>query len=117
MSKLQETVSIQIGQQMYDTFASLPNTLAHALADFVDNAVQSYLDTRDQIYQFDPSYRLRIDINVHCLFITLSLSHSHYFFLFKCHAFQKKIKTTGLEYFLFLVAIKSSMKCVLNCIS
>ncbi len=65
MSKEHETVSIQIGQQMYDTFASLPNTLAHALADFVDNAVQSYLDTRDQICQFDPSYRLRIDINVH----------------------------------------------------
>lgn len=65
MSKVQETVSIQIGQQMYDTFSSLPNTLAHALADFVDNAVQSYLDTRDQICKFDPSYRLRIDIDVH----------------------------------------------------
>lgn len=65
MNTNQETVSIQIGQQMYDTFSSLPNTLAHALADFVDNAVQSYLDTREQIYQFDPSYRLRIDIDVH----------------------------------------------------
>ena len=65
MSKHIETVSIQIGQQMYDTFSSLPNTLAHALADFVDNAVQSYLDTREQIYQFDPSYRLRIDIDIH----------------------------------------------------
>lgn len=64
MSETIKTVSIKIGQKMYGTFYSLPNTFAHALADFVDNAVQSYVDSKENIRKIDPTYRLRVDIDV-----------------------------------------------------
>lgn len=64
MSENIKTVSIKIGQKMYGTFYSLPNTFAHALADFVDNAVQSYVDSKENIRKVDPTYRLRVDIDV-----------------------------------------------------
>ncbi len=64
MSETVKTVSIKIGQKMYGTFYSLPNTFAHALADFVDNAVQSYVDSKANLQKIDPTYRLRVDIDI-----------------------------------------------------
>lgn len=59
-----KAVSIKIGQKMYETFSALPNTFAHALADFVDNAVQSYVDSKDNLLKIDAKYRLRIDVDI-----------------------------------------------------
>ncbi|MBR4453070.1 MAG: ATP-binding protein [Bacteroidales bacterium] len=64
MSNVIKTVSIKIGQKMYGTFYSLPNTFAHALADFVDNAVQSYVDSKTNLRAIDSNYRLRVDIDI-----------------------------------------------------
>ena len=40
------TVSITIGTTMYGRFEDLPNTTSHILAEFIDNALQSYRDNR-----------------------------------------------------------------------
>ena len=36
------TVSIAIGTTMFARYADLPNTVSHAVAEFIDNALQSY---------------------------------------------------------------------------
>ena len=65
MSNVIKTVSIKIGQKMYGTFYSLPNTFAHALADFVDNAVQSYVDSKTNLRA--------IDSTIDCVLILISI--------------------------------------------
>lgn len=56
-------VDITIGSNMYGRISDLPNTPSHVLAEFVDNALQSYYDNRDQLCQLNPNYRLRIEID------------------------------------------------------
>ena len=46
MNEQNQTVSIAIGATMFARYADLPNTVSHALADFVDNALQSYRDNK-----------------------------------------------------------------------
>lgn len=58
------TVDITMGQNVYTTFESLPNTVSHALADFVDNALQSYRDNKARLTEIDPDYKLHVIINI-----------------------------------------------------
>ena len=40
------TVSIAIGTTMFARYADLPNTVSHAIAEFIDNALQSYRNNK-----------------------------------------------------------------------
>lgn len=57
-----DKVSVRIGTQMYGRFEDLPNTVPHVLAEFVDNALQSFRDNREALLALDPEYRLRVQI-------------------------------------------------------
>ena len=58
------SVSIALQPSVYSTFRALNNTVSFALGEYVDNAVQSYLDNKDALVALDPNYRLEIRINV-----------------------------------------------------
>lgn len=55
-------VDITIGSNMYGRISDLPNTPSHVLAEFVDNALQSYRDHKDELIAIDSNYRLNINI-------------------------------------------------------
>lgn len=57
-------VDISIGSNMYGRISDLPNTPSHVLAEFVDNAIQSYLDNKDYLCKLEPDYKLRIEIDM-----------------------------------------------------
>ena len=57
-------VSVKIGSQMYGRFEDLPNTVSHVLAEFIDNAIQSFRDNREKLLELDPNYRLRVTIRI-----------------------------------------------------
>lgn len=56
-------VSIAIGTNVYNRFEDLPNTFSHILAEFVDNALQSYRDYKNELKRIEPDYKLKVDIN------------------------------------------------------
>ena len=43
-----ERVSIALKPNVYNTFRNLVNTVSNTLGEYVDNAVQSFLDSKDQ---------------------------------------------------------------------
>lgn len=59
-----DKVSVRIGSQMYGRFEDLPNTVPHVLAEFVDNALQSFRDNREALLALNPNYKLRIVIRI-----------------------------------------------------
>ena len=60
-----DKVSVRIGSQMYGRFEDLPNTVPHVLAEFVDNALQSFRDNREELFALHPDYTLRVQIFIH----------------------------------------------------
>ena len=56
-------VDITIGANMYGRIPDLPNTPSHVLAEFVDNALQSFRDKKEALTAITPNNRLRIDID------------------------------------------------------
>lgn len=56
-------VDITIGSNMYGRISDLPNTPSHVLAEFVDNALQSYRDNKNRLRSLNEDYRLKIDIS------------------------------------------------------
>lgn len=58
-------VSVRIGSQMYGRFEDLPNTVPHVLAEFVDNAIQSFRDKKEELKSLDPDYKLIVRIFIH----------------------------------------------------
>ncbi len=66
MSELKdiEQVSIAIGSRMYATFKDVQNTPSHVLAEFVDNALQSYRDNEPLLKALDPDYKLQVNIDI-----------------------------------------------------
>lgn len=48
-----ERVSIALKPNVYSTFRNLNNTVSNTLGEYVDNAVQSYLDHRERLLQVD----------------------------------------------------------------
>lgn len=59
-----DKVSVRIGSQMYGRFEDLPNTVPHVLAEFVDNALQSFRDNRGELLAIDHNYKLRVIIKI-----------------------------------------------------
>lgn len=57
-----QTVSIEIGTTMFARYADLPNTVSHAIAEFIDNALQSYRNCKEKLLANDPNYKFRITI-------------------------------------------------------
>lgn len=57
-----QTVSIEIGTTMFARYSDLPNTVSHAIAEFIDNALQSYRDCKETLLTNDPNYKFRITI-------------------------------------------------------
>lgn len=58
-----QTVSIEIGTTMFARYADLPNTVSHAIAEFIDNALQSYRDCKDLLLENNPDFKFRVAIN------------------------------------------------------
>ncbi len=56
------TVDITIGANMYGRISDITNTPSHVLAEFVDNAIQSYLDNKEELLQQEPNYKLQVEI-------------------------------------------------------
>lgn len=56
-------VDITIGANMYGRISDLPNTPSHVLAEFVDNALQSSRDKKEQLLAINADYRLRVNID------------------------------------------------------
>lgn len=59
-----ERVSIALKPNVYNTFRNLVNTVSNTLGEYVDNAVQSFLDNKDQIAEVEPGYKLIVEIRV-----------------------------------------------------
>lgn len=59
-----EKVSIALKPNVYKTFRNLVNTVSNTLGEYVDNAVQSFLDNKDKIVKIEPGYKLCIRIKV-----------------------------------------------------
>ena len=58
-----EKVSIAIGSTMYGRFEDLTNTPSNVLAEFVDNALQSYRDNRQRLHALSPDYQFTVSID------------------------------------------------------
>ena len=56
-------VSIEIGNNLYARLESIKNTPSHVLAEFIDNALQSYIDNKEELLAHDPNYKLKVEIN------------------------------------------------------
>lgn len=57
-------VSIALKPNVYSTFRNLNNTVSNTLGEYVDNAVQSYLNNRELLLSIDSKYRLEVTITV-----------------------------------------------------
>lgn len=58
-----QTVSIEIGTTMFARYADLPNTVSHAIAEFIDNALQSYRNNKNYFQSIDPNFRFKVTID------------------------------------------------------
>jgi hypothetical protein len=59
-----QSVKINIGSNMYSRFPDLPNTVPHVLAEFVDNALQSYYDNKEALLKVDSNFKLVVKIDI-----------------------------------------------------
>ena len=59
-----QTVKINIGSNMYSRFPDLPNTVPHVLAEFIDNALQSYYDNKEVLKQIEENFELCVHIDI-----------------------------------------------------
>ena len=57
------SVDITRGANMYGRISDITNTPSHVLAEFVDNAIQSYIDNKNELLKQDPNYKLKVEIN------------------------------------------------------
>ena len=58
-----QVVSIEIGTTMFARYADLPNTVSHAIAEFIDNALQSYRDCKELLLANNPDFKFRVTID------------------------------------------------------
>lgn len=63
MSNQKET-SIALNASVYETYKTRPNTIPHALGEFIDNAIGSYLLNKDKLLASSPNYKLSIKIDI-----------------------------------------------------
>lgn len=57
-------VSIALQPSVYSTFRALNNTVSFTLGEYVDNAVQSYLNNKENLFAYEPNYKLEVRITV-----------------------------------------------------
>ncbi len=57
-----ENVNITIGSNMYSRFENFTNNPSNVLAEFVDNALQSYRDNKEELHSLDPDYHFSVHI-------------------------------------------------------
>jgi hypothetical protein len=57
-------VSIALKPSVYSTFRALNNTVSYTFGEYVDNAVQSYLNNKNALLSTEPTYKLEIKITV-----------------------------------------------------
>ena len=57
-------VSIKFKPGAYGVYRSLNNKPWYALAEYVDNAIQSYIDNKEQLLELHSDYQLRISIEI-----------------------------------------------------
>ena len=57
-----EKVSIALKPNVYNTFRNLVNTVSNTLAEYVDNAVQSYLNHKEELITIEPNFQLQVNI-------------------------------------------------------
>jgi hypothetical protein len=57
-------VSIALKPSVYNTFRALNSTVSYTLGEYVDNAVQSYLNNKTELFAIEPDYKLEIHITV-----------------------------------------------------
>jgi len=57
-------VSIALKPSVYSTFRALNNTVSYTFGEYVDNAVQSYLNNKNALLAVEPDYILEIKITV-----------------------------------------------------
>jgi len=57
-------VSIRIGPRMYNRFEDFPNTIPHVLAEFIDNALQSFRDKKTELEALEPGFRPTVTIDI-----------------------------------------------------
>ena len=48
---------------MFARYADLPNTVSHAIAEFIDNALQSYRDCKNMLIANDPNFKFRVTVD------------------------------------------------------
>ena len=63
MKKIEE-VSIELKPGVYSRFNDFTNKPWYALGEYVDNAVQSYINYKDQLLTIAPNYKLIVKINI-----------------------------------------------------
>ena len=68
-----DKVSIALKPNVYNTFRNLVNTVSNTLAEYVDNAVQSYLNHKAEIKAIDPNYQLQVEITIDRTTDTISI--------------------------------------------
>ena len=74
MQNLGDKVSIKIQIGLYSTFRHLNNKPWFALSEFVDNAVQSYLDNKDELNKmYGGKFQLNVRIKVDREFDRISI--------------------------------------------
>ncbi len=59
-----QSVSIEIGNSLYNRFEDFPSTVSHDLAEFIDNALQSYKDNYARLKELDSTYKLKVEIDI-----------------------------------------------------
>lgn len=59
-----KTVSIELKPGVYNQFRALNNKVWYALSEYVDNAVQSYLNNSEQLQSVEPKYKLIVKISI-----------------------------------------------------
>ena len=58
-----EKVSIATKPLVYSTFRYISNHVWHAIGEYVDNSIQSYLDHQDVLKEINPNHKLTVAIN------------------------------------------------------
>lgn len=64
MSEHKKYTSIKLNARVYNTYKTRPNTIPHALGEFIDNAIGSYQQNKERLIENEPNYKLHIDINI-----------------------------------------------------
>lgn len=65
-------VSIATKPLVYSTFRFINNKVWYALAEYVDNSIQSFLDNKDILTKVNPHGKLRVEINIDDDLITIT---------------------------------------------